>query len=426
MSIIREIYLEGYDARTKGGATLILGTAASYGIEQLHINAGPGWEGLAILATFVTPTSSTRMACNSSGMVTVPPEATAEACSSAKIVFVGVADGVQRITVDLPYLVADHAPIEGQESAATPSEWAQYVVQAAAEADRAEKAALNVVAAVGAAGAEQIDRIQAAADEITAELDALDLAACVIVCNAEGSPIVVHDSAKAHLRGLQVYGRTTQDGTPTPDAPAELVSVENPTVKVDDQTLLIPYTLCGIPVASGGNYTDANGQEWICDEVDFDRGVYVQRITCLTLPVAEMNNEEEFPGWKHVTQIFADFPNQNILLTKIASAMCNGIDPANIGINTTIKNDTNNSKIWLQKTGLTQTEWIAMYPELTFTIFYTSPAAIETPLTAEQITAYKALLTNYPSTTILNDAGAHMAAAYLADPKIYIDNKLKA
>lgn len=39
-----------------------------------------------------------------------------------------------------------------------------------------------------------------------------------------------------------------------------------------------PNGLPGIPVASGGNYTDENGQQWICDEVDLGRGVYVQRV----------------------------------------------------------------------------------------------------------------------------------------------------
>lgn len=38
-----------------------------------------------------------------------------------------------------------------------------------------------------------------------------------------------------------------------------------------------PNGLPGIPVTSGGNYTDENGQQWICDEVDFGRGVYVQK-----------------------------------------------------------------------------------------------------------------------------------------------------
>lgn len=48
----------------------------------------------------------------------------------------------------------------------------------------------------------------------------------------------------------------------------------------EPQTLTIntPNGLCGIPVDTGGNYTDSTGQQWVCDEVDFERGVYVQRI----------------------------------------------------------------------------------------------------------------------------------------------------
>lgn len=43
-------------------------------------------------------------------------------------------------------------------------------------------------------------------------------------------------------------------------------------------TLSTPNGLPGIPVTSGGNYTDENGQQWICDDVDLGRGVYVQRV----------------------------------------------------------------------------------------------------------------------------------------------------
>lgn len=43
-------------------------------------------------------------------------------------------------------------------------------------------------------------------------------------------------------------------------------------------TLQTPNGLPGIPVTSGGNYTDPTGQQWVCDEVDFARGVRVQRI----------------------------------------------------------------------------------------------------------------------------------------------------
>ena len=49
---------------------------------------------------------------------------------------------------------------------------------------------------------------------------------------------------------------------------------------VTPQQLPIPTHngLPGIPVTSGGNYTDQNGQQWVCDEVDLERGVKVQRV----------------------------------------------------------------------------------------------------------------------------------------------------
>lgn len=43
-------------------------------------------------------------------------------------------------------------------------------------------------------------------------------------------------------------------------------------------TLPTPNGLPGIPVTSGGNYTDQSGQQWICDGVDLERGVKVQRV----------------------------------------------------------------------------------------------------------------------------------------------------
>ena len=51
---------------------------------------------------------------------------------------------------------------------------------------------------------------------------------------------------------------------------------------------------------------------------------------------------------------------------------------------------------------------------------------IERDLTPEEIAAYKTLHTNYPSTVISNDAGAHMEVSYVADTKNYIDNKFAA
>ena len=58
-------------------------------------------------------------------------------------------------------------------------------------------------------------------------------------------------------------------------------------------TLPTPGGLPGIPVASGGSYTDSTGQQWMCDEVDLERGVRVQRVDKAafdsTKPLAEQN-----------------------------------------------------------------------------------------------------------------------------------------
>ena len=58
-------------------------------------------------------------------------------------------------------------------------------------------------------------------------------------------------------------------------------------------TLPTPTGLPGIPVTSGGNYTDQSGQQWVCDEIDLEREVKVQRIDKAafdaTKPLAEQN-----------------------------------------------------------------------------------------------------------------------------------------
>ena len=141
------IELAGYQARPQPprGGPLHLGTRDSYGIERLKLLPGPGWEGLAITVTFHPPGRNrpVRLLVKEDCLVEVPPEATASSSLlyPGRMVFAGLAEGVQRISCDLPYLVADHAPVEGPESQATPSVLEQAVLAAAkSEAAAAESA----------------------------------------------------------------------------------------------------------------------------------------------------------------------------------------------------------------------------------------------------------------------------------------------
>lgn len=51
---------------------------------------------------------------------------------------------------------------------------------------------------------------------------------------------------------------------------------------------------------------------------------------------------------------------------------------------------------------------------------------IETDLSAEQLAAYAALYTYYPSTTIMNDADVEMRACYKADTNMFVEGKKDA
>lgn len=74
-------------------------------------------------------------------------------------------------------------------------------------------------------------------------------------------------------------------GVPSPNLsyPQEIKSVVNPIVKLSNEdgtqfeTVTLPYTLNAIPVSSGGNVT-IDGQQYIADYVDVERGKLVKRV----------------------------------------------------------------------------------------------------------------------------------------------------
>ena len=68
----------------------------------------------------------------------------------------------------------------------------------------------------------------------------------VLVGSETGNPIAVDDAFAAPLCGLTVYGKSTQNGTPSPDNPVPIVSTGdggNVTLKVTGKNLLVIYRL---------------------------------------------------------------------------------------------------------------------------------------------------------------------------------------
>ena len=92
----------------------------------------------------------------------------------------------------------------------------------------------------------------------------------------------ITDSDNGKIQDMMIYGKSSQDGTPTPENPIEIKSVVNPTVKVTNEdglkvqfATLNNITLNAIPVSSGGNVT-IDGQQYIADYVDVERGKVVR------------------------------------------------------------------------------------------------------------------------------------------------------
>lgn len=600
-----EVVLQGYNVKP---GSLQLGTFDSYGIEKIHVTADDEWAGLDILAVFHAPDgTATKVVVGANGMLAVPPEATAKQAGGGRIVFAGLAENVQRITVDMRYSTKPHSDIKGDnpgtptpdvvqqilensnhavsiataaqdaaenarqaaedaakkagegaggaaasaaaakksaeeaaassESAAGKAEAAESSANAANESAKAaqtaqgsaENAAQTAADAAGAArqaagvagsaakasntsageaaqsaeaaetakqraegaakkaleaktGSENALRdadaaknaasgyADAAAEKATAaaksENSAADSAAAakksaddadntansikdsmtqisenkeavsklkedtaalqkrqnVLVGSETGNPVSCNDAYSAPLCGLTVYGNSTQDGTPTPDAPVPIVSAGDGgtvVVKVSDgngkeQTLTLqtPTGLPGIPVTSGGNYTDQNGQQWVCDEVDLERGVKVQRVNIVDLSTCTITGTTNLAVTKRLS-IRLPLKGKNYTV----KALCNRLPYLVSFTSDTIHFyvDTNNLHAFIPID--------AKKPEEgEYILFYVLDAPIETPLTPSEIAAYKALTAYAPDTVVQASDGAGIKLDYQRDVNLVVKN----
>ena len=154
-------------------------------------------------------------------------------------------------------------------------------------------------------------------------------------------------------------------------------------------TIPTPNGLPGIPVTSGGNYTDENGQQWICDELDFERGVYRQRIKHVNVVFKKEASSSTHSGYRHMA---ADIKN---LSREYTECLCN--------IATHSQNAANGTE-GVRASGA-YNALVLYYENLTLDnvpadVAYILSDPIETPLSEADIAAYRAL-TTYKGTTIL-------------------------
>lgn len=183
-------------------------------------------------------------------------------------------------------------------------------------------------------------------------------------------------------------------------------------------TAATPNGLPGVPAASGGNYTDENGQAWVCDEIDFARGKYLQRIKkfifdgsldeawtantlnrfSIALPDVEYpaNNDIKGTGLS------------NALTMATANKLYENPSEVAMALNAV-------SKMFFIRVRTTFTTvdelraWLSANP---LTVLLIAANTIETALSEEELAAFAAMRTNDPNTVVYNDAMAPMRLEY--------------
>ena len=470
---VHEITLDGYAAQC-AEQPIRLGTAGSYGVETLRVLRQGEWVDYDIIIAFRPPKGETvQIRLGSDNVVSVPAEAIAVA-GTGELTFAGYTDGVRQISVSQIYRVAVSAGAEGIAPAEPTPDVVQQILSAATEAaneaEQAQKVAQSVrddadagkfngpqgpkgdtgpVGPQGPQGPKGDTGPAVALDTtLTHEGEAADAKATgdaisvvkarqnVLVGSETGNPIAVDDAFSAPLCGLTVYGKSTQDGTPTPDAPVPIVSAGNGGTiavtlsdgngKTQTLTLPTPTGLPGIPVASGGNYTDPQGQQWACDEVDLERGVMVQRVNRLKLDGLSWRYELT-PTNKSDTFI-SDVPASQEGTTR-GYSLCQYAVFDGVAYDIEMA-ESCRCYVWINsvtlqfKAGLgvnsvdAFSEWLDARPDAS--IYYCLATPTETPLTPDEIAAYKALTAYAPDTVVQASDGAGVKLDYQRDVNIVI------
>ena len=202
-----------------------------------------------------------------------------------------------------------------------------------------------------------------------------------------------------------------------------------------------PNGLPGIkmqPTCKEYNFVDADGNKWFTDEIDLARGTYIHRCFFMTFDGSEnwVTTSTGLPQIGSVqipaleNQIVDSYGHQchhicsHVLSVPRNNRTTNTVNSYGGANGKTLQflcydyeNNLDGWKAYLSAQAAAGTP-------MTMVLGMNTP--VETALSEEVIEQYKALYTAKGETTISNDGSAFMELSYIADTKLYIDQKLAA
>lgn len=254
------------------------------------------------------------------------------------------------------------------------------------------------------------------------------------IVTTSGTTIAVNPKADEKLASFKVYGKSTQSGTPTPEAPIDIVSIaDDGTISVAVNNKIVNFPLAnslrGIPVTnkSLATYTDASGQMWCADEIDLARGCVVRRILRITFDnIKEIYRAEHPTGSGTYRFSMAGNANNPIVNVKFLSHDF-GLSNALTYSNSVIGNNKVDNCISVYYVGgvyarcdsiVTASEFLTTARANNWEVLGILESPIETPLNEEQIAMFKSLDLS-KSATITNDENAYMSVGYFKPYEVF-------
>lgn len=152
----------------------------------------------------------------------------------------------------------------------------------------------------------------------------------------------------------------------------------------------LPYTLNAIPVSSGGNVT-IDGQQYIADYVDVERGKLVK--------IVEKAQPKQFDPWGK--GLYHTIENGS---TSLKAVKCDflknnqNLDALFAGTESGISLNGDQKQIVFYFDGVTADKAKKLFEK--YAVYYSLATPTETDLTADEIAAFKALVSYYPVTNV--------------------------
>lgn len=195
-------------------------------------------------------------------------------------------------------------------------------------------------------------------------------------------------------------------------------------------TLSTPNDLPGIPVTSGGNYTDQSGQQWVCDEVDLERGVKVQRVKVLDINDTSLRLYPSSNSYWYVSTFLLDSSLNNTGAKSYKAVMCQKFPVVSQSDETKYSYPVVAPYGHADRVELRFRAPEALYATIEdfrqtivgTKVYYPLATPVETPLTPAEIAAYKALTAYSPDTVVQASDGAGIKLDYQRDVNLVVKN----